>query len=240
MDACHYRFSALLALAAHAVATVGLGGLLVWPPTAPQRIQPVVTLDLPALGSEAAGDSRAAPRNMELPRLRPRTTERIASAPLPPPETLPNTIAAAHVARAETTPASGAHAGNSSTKAVFLASLAAAPDAPAGPDQPAGSDAVAGNGDAGVDALPAPRTPIRPLYPVGARRRGEAGQVVLDARVAADGRAGQVTLLAPSGFTDLDQAAEHAVKRALFKPAIRGGRPVEARVRITILFRLTD
>lgn len=104
------------------------------------------------------------------------------------------------------------------------------------------SEESAGDGGAAgrIDAQPSLDRAIRPVYPLGARRRGEEGTVVLDVRVAADGRAGGVTLILSSGFPELDRAAERAAAQARFNPATRGGRPVESAARLTLVFRLRD
>ncbi len=91
-----------------------------------------------------------------------------------------------------------------------------------------------------LDAHPAPDRPIRPNYPIGARRRGEEGTVILDVTVTADGRAGTVAQVASSGFAELDRAAERAASQARFKPGSRNGLPVESAARLTIIFRLRD
>jgi len=104
------------------------------------------------------------------------------------------------------------------------------------------SEASAGDGGAAghIDAQPSLDRAIRPVYPLGARRRGEEGTVVLDVRVAADGRAVGVTLIRSSGFPELDRAAERAAAQARFNPATRGGRPVESAARLTLVFRLRE
>jgi protein TonB len=91
-----------------------------------------------------------------------------------------------------------------------------------------------------LDAHPALDRPIRPNYPIGARRRGEEGTVILDVKVTADGRAGTVSQVASSGFAELDRAAERAASQARFKPGSRNGLPVESAARLTIIFRLRD
>jgi protein TonB len=104
---------------------------------------------------------------------------------------------------------------------------------------PAPADANAGRGD-GIEGPVSFRWPIRPLYPIGARQRGEEGQVVVEAVVSPNGRAESTSVLSSSRSADLDRAAVRAIERATFNPALEDGRPVEARARITILFRLTQ
>jgi protein TonB len=81
---------------------------------------------------------------------------------------------------------------------------------------------------------------LQPPYPLSARQRGEEGSVVLETTVTPDGTATQVSIVSSSGFADLDHAAVKALRRAGFHPATEKGRPVEARARLTITFRLTN
>jgi protein TonB len=101
---------------------------------------------------------------------------------------------------------------------------------------PAGANAERNDGIEGPVSF---RWPIRPLYPIDARRRGEEGRVVLETDVAADGHPTDVRVAESSRFAELDRAARRAVERAQFKPALENGRPIAARARITIVFRLT-
>lgn len=114
---------------------------------------------------------------------------------------------------------------------------APAPSAPQATLQP-----LSGGGGAygRVDAHPSLERAIKPNYPIGARRRGEEGTVILDVTVAADGSASKVVKVSSSGFEDLDRAAERAAERARFKPGTRDGKPVESAARLTLIFRLRD
>jgi len=89
-----------------------------------------------------------------------------------------------------------------------------------------------------IDAPPRPRKSIRPVYPDGARARGESGDVTLEISVGADGTVDAVSVLASTGFAALDEAAARAARRARFVPAELGGRPVASRARLTLSFRL--
>lgn len=114
---------------------------------------------------------------------------------------------------------------------------APAPSAPQATLQPVSG----GGGSVGrVDAHPSLERAIKPNYPIGARRRGEEGTVILDVTVAADGSASKVVKVSSSGFEDLDRAAERAAERARFKPGTRDGKPVESAARLTLIFRLRD
>ncbi len=118
------------------------------------------------------------------------------------------------------------------------------PVAPAPPQPLPSVESAEAAGDGGaagrIDAQPSLDRAIRPVYPLGARRRGEEGTVVLDVRVAVDGRAAGVSLIQSSGFPELDRAAERATAQARFNPATRGGLPVESAARLTLVFRLRD
>jgi protein TonB len=96
------------------------------------------------------------------------------------------------------------------------------------------------DGQDGGDAPPALEAVIRPVYPIGARRRGEEGTVTLDVTVAASGCVVRVKIVKSSGFSELDLSAEQTVSKALFKPARRNGSPIESVASISLAFRLRD
>jgi len=110
----------------------------------------------------------------------------------------------------------------------------------AAPPGPIATIEPGGGASGHIDAHPSLARPIRPNYPIGARRRGEEGTVILDVNVAADGHAERVTLVSSSGFPDLDRAAERAAAQALFKPATRDKQPFASTARLTLIFRLRD
>ncbi|MGA2639487.1 MAG: energy transducer TonB [Spirochaetia bacterium] len=85
---------------------------------------------------------------------------------------------------------------------------------------------------------PRPRAEILPTYPRTARRSGLEGVVKVAAMVDASGTVTSADVLATSGHASLDQAALEAVRRALFSPALQGGKPVPCRIVIPIRFRL--
>lgn len=77
-----------------------------------------------------------------------------------------------------------------------------------------------------------------PRYPLSARRNGEEGTVLLRVLVTPEGRPGKVELERSSGSAVLDGAALEAVEHWRFVPARRGSEPVEAWVRVPLVFRL--
>lgn len=79
----------------------------------------------------------------------------------------------------------------------------------------------------------------RPEYPALAKHRQLEGRVVLRIKVLADGRIGEASVHASSGHTLLDEAALEQVRSSWrFKPAMRGGKPVESWVNAPINFKL--
>jgi TonB family protein len=76
-----------------------------------------------------------------------------------------------------------------------------------------------------------------PLYPKAAADAGISGKVVLIIDVAADGTVAnvQVEKSEPAGVFDANAVA--AVKKWLFKPATKDGKPVGGRIRVPIEFR---
>jgi protein TonB len=79
-----------------------------------------------------------------------------------------------------------------------------------------------------------------PRYPRVARRLGYEGQVVLRARISAQGQCVSVAVVSSSGYPVLDRAAADAVRQWSFRPATLDGRPQASRLMIPIRFRLTD
>ena len=92
----------------------------------------------------------------------------------------------------------------------------------------------------GVDAPPPPASTIRPMYPLGARMRGEEGTVTLRVKVDTYGHVASVAVENSSGFSSLDGAAMKAVQKARFVPARTGGRIQETETTLTVRFRLVD
>lgn len=88
-----------------------------------------------------------------------------------------------------------------------------------------------------------PATPIaamspRPDYPADARRRNEAGRVLLRVDVGADGAPTNIAFVDRSGSQSLDRAAMAAVRDWRFTPARRNGQPVASQVTVPVDFVL--
>jgi TonB family protein len=77
---------------------------------------------------------------------------------------------------------------------------------------------------------------VEPEYPEQARQQGIQGAVVLDVRIASDGRVQQVNVV--GGPQLLADAAVAAVKQWQFEPHVANGQPVEMQTRVTLNFRM--
>ena len=144
--------------------------------------------------------------------------------PTPTPLSSPNAsdaVSTAASAAASSTTASDAAAQNQSQQALASAEINLDSD-----DSP-GTGIV--SGDNVVPASPDDRHKnVPPIYPVAAEERGEQGSVVLVVTIAPDGHATDVEIASSSGHKLLDDEARRAVSRWHFRPAIKGGKPVES------------
>jgi protein TonB len=111
----------------------------------------------------------------------------------------------------------------------------------------AGTGTDGGFGGGGSPASGSPvATPLAygtnppPPYPATARRRGWEGKVLLRVEVSASGNVLNVEIEKSSGYAILDEAAQQAVYRWQFKPALQNGRPVAGQVKVPIHFNLKD
>ncbi len=94
-------------------------------------------------------------------------------------------------------------------------------------------------------SLAADRSPVRtfyvePIYPEAARRMGVEGWVEVEFTVGPDGRVSDARVVRSSGGGRLDDAAIAAVRRWLFRPALRDGKPVPATCYVKVVFRLVE
>ena len=89
-----------------------------------------------------------------------------------------------------------------------------------------------------IDAPLRPKRTIRPVYPKGARQRGEQGEVTLEIRVNAEGTVDEVKVVVSSGVPELDAAALKAAKAAKFTSAKSGRDAVASTARLKLSFKL--
>jgi TonB family protein len=87
-----------------------------------------------------------------------------------------------------------------------------------------------------VDAAPEALIRILPSYPDSARIAGVQGTVLLSAAVCRTGRVIEVDVV--TSIPMLDAAAVEAVSRWVFRPALRAGSPIAARVTIPVKFTI--
>lgn len=180
-----------------------------------------------ALALTAAAPAKTPPARPAAARLLPRAQPNAASAAAEPAN-----IADTSVDHAAERPLSGATA---SPGAQAVQSSSGMQDGAGGAaDGHVGGAAVAARYDAAYLRNPPPE------YPPVARRRGEAGTVLLSVWVEADGRAGEVSVRQGSGSARLDRAALDAVRRWRFVPAKNGGVALASRIEVPIIFRLED
>ena len=80
-----------------------------------------------------------------------------------------------------------------------------------------------------------------PPYPMLAQRMGAEGKVTLRLTVLADGTVGRAEVVASSGRSDLDAAAQDwIVAHWTYRPAQHDGQPVAAQTLATVIFNLRN
>lgn len=88
------------------------------------------------------------------------------------------------------------------------------------------------------DKPPVPKKPIKPVYPLKARRAGFEGTIVVIVYVDSTGSVAETIILKGIPRSGLDEAAEKAIKKVKFEPAEKGGSPVGVWIKLPINFRL--
>lgn len=91
-----------------------------------------------------------------------------------------------------------------------------------------------------VDSVPQAIVQMRPFYPSHARRRRIEGDVTVLFTVNAQGRTGDIRVVASTPEDVFTEAAMRAVGRWRFTPAMKGGEAVAVRVRQVIRFRMEE
>lgn len=245
-------FAWILSLAFHLAAVGGLGWFIqhVRVPDGVARSAFVAIdlalVDTPVAAAAGAGDSGADTVASQLPTPRPETTPdpRAPQRPLLVSEPLLTTVEPSLITlpqpdpQAPVKPWRETHPDEKTTFAPD-SDVATELDRSASTGTP-GSGADSGSGFGSDTRQATARAVIHPVYPVGARRRGEEGRVVLELTVLPNGSTDDHTVVSSSGFFELDRAATSAIRRARFAPATRAGKPVASRIRLTFLFRLRD
>jgi protein TonB len=88
-----------------------------------------------------------------------------------------------------------------------------------------------------VDREPEVLAEVQIPYPPEARRAGIEGKVIMSIRIDAQGQVTSVKVLNGPGY-GLEDAAATAMRRARFRPAMKGGEPVETELKYTYVFVL--
>jgi protein TonB len=90
-----------------------------------------------------------------------------------------------------------------------------------------------------LDQQPSPRFQAKPVYPFEMRRAGITGQVVVAFIVDSKGNVREAYSL-KSSHREFEQAAVQAVSKWRFRPGQKGGRAVNTRMNVPIVFNITD
>jgi periplasmic protein TonB len=90
-----------------------------------------------------------------------------------------------------------------------------------------------------LDQQPTPRFQAKPVYPFEMRRAGITGQVVVAFIVDSNGNVVEPYSLR-SSHREFEQAAIQAVSKWRFRPGKKGGRAVNTRMQVPIVFNITD
>ena len=93
-----------------------------------------------------------------------------------------------------------------------------------------------------IDATADPRyaDDFQPAYPPEERRAGNAGRVVVRVLIGVDGRVKQVDKVSAASDAFFAATRDQALRKWRFRPATRGGVPVESWKTMGVTFRLQD
>lgn len=106
---------------------------------------------------------------------------------------------------------------------------------------PVSTPADGGHDAAPVETALVPIASPAPIYPRQALIDGIGGTVVLELLVDVDGHVISARIVHSSGDRRLDAAARDTIVRGWrFTPALRDGKPIQARGQVPVVFRLDD
>lgn len=92
---------------------------------------------------------------------------------------------------------------------------------------------------ANLDQVPQARFQAKPVYPFEMRRAGITGQVIVGFIVDSNGNVREAYSVR-SSHREFEQAAIQAVSKWRFRPGKKGGRAVNTRMQVPIVFNITD
>ncbi|MEG1327798.1 MAG: energy transducer TonB, partial [Janthinobacterium sp.] len=78
----------------------------------------------------------------------------------------------------------------------------------------------------------------KPVYPAASLQSKEVGTVNMSFDVDATGKVQGSSVVKSSGHTALDEAARTGIAKCTFKPALAGGKPVSASVKVQYVWSL--
>lgn len=87
-----------------------------------------------------------------------------------------------------------------------------------------------------MNAPPAIKGRARPMYSKSAMEFNRGGTFIAALAIDADGKAGNITIVQSTGFTDLDKSALHALHKCTFTPAIKDGHPDAGSINVQYVF----
>jgi len=90
-----------------------------------------------------------------------------------------------------------------------------------------------------LDQPPVPRVQSNPVYPFEMRRAGITGDVMVGFIVDANGNVREAYAIS-SSHREFEQPAIQAVTKWKFRPGKKGGRNVNTRMQVPIMFNITD
>lgn len=90
-----------------------------------------------------------------------------------------------------------------------------------------------------LDQPPTPRFQAKPVYPFEMRRAGITGQVIVGFIVDSSGNVREAYSIR-STHREFEQAAVQAVSKWRFRPGQKGGRAVNTKMQVPIVFNITE
>lgn len=90
-----------------------------------------------------------------------------------------------------------------------------------------------------LDQQPTPRFQAKPVYPFEMRRAGITGQVIVGFIVDSSGNVREAYSIR-STHREFEQAAVQAVSKWRFRPGQKGGRAVNTKMQVPIVFNITE
>jgi periplasmic protein TonB len=102
------------------------------------------------------------------------------------------------------------------------------------PEKPSGGAPISSEADPEYDLAPIPIRITKPEYPAAAREKAVHGRVMVEFVIDALGHVSSARVV--RSIPGLDAAAIECVRNWQFRPALRGGRPVETRARAPVEF----